>query len=824
MAELVQPSNTDPHQVVENQYTIPLGTGVEGPRELDDRSPVVMEEFLWDRLRRDDQPTPGGVLTVPAGSETVRTILPRHYDTSYYLSDTNDASSHWRRAASIFLAANVLLNLVNGNAVSAVKDTVEAVQAVKDTVEDHFHIGDVTTTSTVVDRVPTTVEKTVSERLVFNNSGETQPVGEAVVDQKVVDKILDSIAAHQADGATLKSARFTATASDDWRRDPNNNGFGHPNDGVSGVGDNKGIAERRLVLTTQKLLADAKTRGIDLSGATFDAREAVLDEEAQFAVENAVMANGFDAYPTVDEAVDAALAVYNESPEKLPETLRIVLHDRLPRGFQAELDYTKVVHVPGRDKTVTHHVKDRHHDGRPENKNNDYGLALLPLLLLPLPKFRREFRERMRTEDIILPPNLPNPEYLKLYPAARTEEDTLVDEAWAYARKYQHMMRETDRIEGIYRLDYEDGEGNPQRLRAMFIDHEPTPDMLDRVDGLLKTISQMQEGRVGRELDMIAIYPSDNAGPEHGNPKLVGLGQDIQFEKSTMGVAYPSLKLVEMHMPPESTHDDMGTHNSPDWVFAHEIGGHFTGLNDEQNELIELGYTLPNGAEVLATNGRFDDFMQGIYDQAQAEEQSGQPSRWRVHRAVRNTRGELVEMVHDITDPARQASRFRFVNAMRRAIHAARNPHAGAMVSGDPRLAESEFVRKETGHPTRYGATHAAEHQAESSASELVGEIPFTQAHDGRGIITREDEGFVGGYHVATRDREAIAQRWGSNSAYPGVVFTDQDGNPARRPDWRHWYGRAQDDEELAALMNEARETPVPEDRDLLHIVTGRRI
>ncbi|MCA9331253.1 hypothetical protein KC957_04320, partial [Candidatus Saccharibacteria bacterium] len=565
-------------------------------------------------------------------------------------------------------------------------------------------------------------------------------------------------------------------------------------------------------------------RGIDLSSATFDAHEAVLDEESVLAVENAIMANGFDSYENVDDAVDAALEIYNSDPESLPEELRQVLHERLPRGFQAELSYRVVKHVPGEDKITYTHKKEKHHDGKPKNENHDYDLALIPLICFPLPKFRREMRRRLHTDDIILPPHMPNPEYLRLYPAARTEEDTLVDHAWAYARKYQHLMRETDRVQGMYRLDYIDGEGEPQRLRAMFVDHEPTPDSLERVVGLLQTISQMQDGRVGRELDMIAIYPSENAGPEHGNPKLVGLGQDIQFEGHVLGVAYPALRLAEMHMPPETTHDDMGTHMSPDWTLAHEVGGHFTDVNEEDNELEFTGVTLANGAPVFTTNDRFEDFMAANYRQARAEEQSGRPSRWQVRRRVENMRGEIVDMTHDVVNPARQPSRFRFVNAVRRAIHAVRNEHGGSMIAGDPRLAESIFVRKETGHPTRYGATAAAEHQAEAAASELVGQIPFDQAHDGAGIIIRADEGFVSGYHVASRDRSALARRWGSNPTQDGVVFTDANGEPVRRPDWEHWYGRPQDDDELAELMNEARRTPVPDEADMVHIITGRRI
>jgi hypothetical protein len=824
VAELIEPTSSDQSEVVENIFPVFLPPGIEGPLQEDLQSRGRMTEFLWDRLRRDHQPTPGGVITVVTGEQDYRTLLPRHHDTQYYLSDNNDGPTHWRRAAGIFLAANVMMNLLNGNAVSAVKDTVEAVQGVKDTVEDHFGIGDVTTARRVPHREPTTVERTETENLEFNSSGEAQRVGEAAVDQEIVEKVLDSIEARLSAGDTLQSASFSGVSSDDWRRDPARNGFGHANAGTDGHSENAGLAERRMELTRAELLKQAAERGIDLSNATFDAREAVLDEESILAVENAVMANGFDDYNNVNDAVDAALEIYNSDPESLPEPLRDVLHDRLPRGFQADLSYRVVEQVPGQDKTTYTHEKEKHHDGKPKNENHDYDLALIPLVLLPLPRFRREMRKRVLTDDIILPPQMPNPEYLKLYPAARTEQDTLVDEAWAYARKYQHLMRETNRVQGLYRLDYTDGEGDPQRLRAMFIDHEPTPDSLERVIGLLQTISQMQDGRVGRELDMIAIYPSENAGPEHGNPKLVGLGQDIQFEDHVLGVAYPALRLAEMHMPPDTSRDEMGMYMSPDWTLAHEVGGHFTDVNQEENELEPTGVTLANGAEVFTTNGRFDDFMQANYRQARAEEQSGRPSRWRVQRRVENINGEIVEMTHDVVDPARQPSRFRAVNAMRRAIHAIRNEHGGSMIAGDPRLAESIFVRKETGHPTRYGATAAAEHQAEAAASELVGQIPFEQAHDGAGIITREDEGFVSGYHVASRDRQALADRWGSDLAHEGVVFTDANGEPMQRTDWEHWYGRPQDDNELAELMNEARQTPVPDEADLLHIVTGRRI
>ncbi len=817
MPDLEQPIIRRPQEIVENVY--PLRNPVTGDVTPipDIASAIGMEDYLQDRLRPDQEGFQGGKLRVANG--VWRIPYPGRDGWRYYLTgdpkNPDSKGAHWRRLAAINLAVNAGLNILNGNAGHLVADAVEEVQAVKDVYEDWRGIGVEIDECATQTTEPTTTTRLVPESFEFNSSGAIQPVGEAVADPAFVDEVLDHIETNTTPTSHLVSGEIQAVSSDDWRTDPDMSGIGHPNDGEGQNGD---LAEGRLDPTETLFEEEAENRGIDLDDTEFKFGEVVLEGSEVDRLVNAIRANGFDEalYPDNSEAISAALEIYNARPQDLDESLRATMRELLPRGFRAELTYEKSVEVPGEDRIICKPALVP--DGSPEDGNRDYDPWLIPLPLLPYPAFRKKFLERTRWKTINIPTEEPDPEYLKLYPQARTEQDTLVQEAWAYARKYQHLMRD-GRIQGSYRLDYVDADGNPQRLRAMFVDHEPTPAFLERAKGLLQTISQMQGGRVGDELDMIAIYPTENAGTAHGDPKKVGIGIDVQKD-GVLGTAYPSLRLVEMHMPPNTEADDLYDFNGPDSTFAHEIAGHFTDVNDKDNYLRETGRRLPNGAPIYGTNARIENSMQAQYNRAKREESRGQRTRWTVFRQVRNAQGELVDLSDVITNPERAPSRFGVVRAVRAAIDAFRSENV--MDSRDPRLAESMLVVKETGHPSRYGAKSAAEHQAEAAAGELVGEIPFNEAHDGKRITTRP--GFAQGYHVSTRDHEALAARWGSDPTRLGVVFTDDNGDEVVRTDWQHWYGKPEDDDELAALMNEARQTPLPDEVDLLHVVTGKRI
>jgi hypothetical protein len=274
-----------------------------------------------------------------------------------------------------------------------------------------------------------------------------------------------------------------------------------------------------------------------------------------------------------------------------------------------------------------------------------------------------------------------------------------------------------------------------------------------------------------------------------------------------------------MHMPHDARGEELHGYMAPAWVAAHEIAGHFTDVNEEENQLSDTGLTLSNGARIYTTNDRHAETARQNYDSADAEEDSGLPSRYAVYRQVVDVNGEIVDMQHEVTDPPRE-SRFRMIRAIRRGVRAARNQDG--MIMGDPRMTEAQLIRKETGHPTRYGSTNEAEHYAEAAASEVTQtEIPFSQAHDGEGINLRNPR-FAQGYRVSTRDREMLAQRWGSDitDERSGVVFGED--HPVRLT--AAWYGRPQDEPRLATIMDIARQTPLPEDGELLHIITGRRI
>lgn len=773
--ELIQPVETNHQHTVESTFAFP--NPYTGQTPYDNNSVNRFTEYLDRRFMPDAEIIPGQRIRLPDGVEHITAI--EH--TGWFFWGAGDARRFWTAVG----CANLLLNggLNAGLVGSVVKDSVEIAQSVKDRVEDHYKIGWHINPGK-------TITKTVEKPGITKVGTFIAPAHVGSVEPNVDDvrALVNQIQGIKNKANQIQKIEITANSSDDWRSKLNS-GLGEANS------ENYDLAKKRKEAFTPVLQDEATKLGLDLTGVDITFQEKVLTPEELRTIEIAVQKYGFNT-------IDAALANFNTQPDLVPAGLYEVLDTYFGkyRGESASVTYKE------RPYTVTTQEPGKpflENDGKPRNDKHNYHTRLIPLLLVPLPTFRKRKEERIRQCWLDLPPTMPDPEYLKLYPEAVNDNNELVKNSWIYARKYQNLLRESDRIQGSYRLDYVDTNGEAQRLRAIFVDHEPSEVTREMIAGMFKKISQMQGGRVGKELDMLVVYPTKNTGTKHATPKRVGLGIDIQQESNIMGIAYPNIGLVEMHMSPDATGKDLQGFNSAEWTLAHEIAGHFTDLNDSKNGLSKLA-TL-GGIPIYLTNNRFEDIAKKDYDHVTAQEQ-GRDIRTLWQKIIRKpfTNGLLWRI--------RRGTQMVSGNIEQR---------DEVVVTTDPRLSEATFVRNER-FTSRYGRSDAAEHYAEAAAQVATGSsVPFSEEPDTIRSRFIARLGYADGYATSTSMHKLIAERWGSDTNVDNLVFKNEQETANS---WKEWYGRLDQDAELTMLANQARLQPLPKEEDLIHIITGTRI
>jgi hypothetical protein len=312
----------------------------------------------------------------------------------------------------------------------------------------------------------------------------------------------------------------------------------------------------------------------------------------------------------------------------------------------------------------------------------------------------------------------------------------------------------------------------------------------------------MQDGRVGRELDMVVIYPQENAGTRHGNPKKIGLGIDIQFERGTLGVAYPGLGLVEMHMPTQPTHEELEGYNNAQWTLAHEVAGHFTDLNEENNNLTLVARI--NGRSYYTANNRFEHSAQADFDRVTNEER-GLDTRNRFQRVI-------------LRRPFNRHLTWR-IRRGTQMVNGTVERREETVNTDDPRLTEAVFVRNQR-FINDYARTNADEHYAEAAAQIATGTgVPFREEMDTRFHQVQPRAGYADTYAASTTMHSHITGRWGSDENADNLHFPD-----VAPRNWSDSYTRLEDDPEMVQLANTARNQPMPEEDELLNIITGRRI
>lgn len=798
-----QPAITDPNRTVEAVYTMPDADPAQ--TTLDYPTRAGMEAFLQERIDHTDKPLrPGHWERVPKVPREVTVFRPD----GWRLRSREAAKRILVGTALATVALNAISNL--DNLAHLGRDAKHAVGSAFDWTKRHLPGNNQTGSDTAAptNSIPlgpdTPPRLHTQHRSVFVHPAEVNGSTPNATDIRTAAAVVQVIIKHGGENIEVAG---TGHVSDEWTSKADL-GLAHPDPAENG--------ELAKKLTTNTDAALKSALGKDASHVNFaegEQNEHVRTPAELQHFEQILAGHGI----TGTKQIRAAFATFNHHPDALPANVRAEfqkLFGNQNRGDGLDITYTvreerekppmpaKTDHGKPPADSQTPTTAQEHEDGY-DWHGNPWGLVGL-LGLTPYPAFRREVITRMRQRLVRVPGDLSDPEHLLLYPNAikpvetpegqsppdkTTRTNKLVDNAWAYARKYQNLFREPERLRGTYRYDYTDPQGNEKSLRALFVDHEPTVDAIDMFKKLFEQGSLMHGGKLADDLSMVVVYPEKNAG-RHGNAKKVGLGLDTQYKDTILGVAIPSIGLIEMQMDPNPTAETeleaqklLARYFGAMWTGAHELG-HFGDLNNNKNELTVVS---PGKVPVYALPNRFADTAAAEYDRIQAEQAANKPVTWRIRRTVVNAKGEPT-IIDDVVE------------------------------TGDPRLTEAQFIRKESSWVDPYAGTGPAELFAQGQARMATGTgVPLNQEPDVRKHDVTPRPGFADSYAESTSLHGLIAEHLGADPNADNLVF-------AGEPNGRDHYGPVTSDPLLQQLLIEARKTPLPAHDELLHVITGKRI
>jgi hypothetical protein len=205
-------------------------------------------------------------------------------------------------------------------------------------------------------------------------------------------------------------------------------------------------------------------------------------------------------------------------------------------------------------------------------------------------------------------------------------------------------------------------------------------------------------------------------------------------------------------------------------------------LNDTKNRLqiISAGST-----PVYALPNRFANVATEEYDRVAAAREAGSPVQWLTRRTLVNKAGELVV-------------------------------DENVVEAGDLRLTEAQFIRSEDGWLDPYSSNSPAELYAQGTARMRTGAgVPLDR--EPTAVDVKPRAGFADTYAESTLLHDLIVERVGGKPGEDDLAFDVI-------PNGTHYYGPVMYDDLMAKLIAEARNTPLPADDELLHVVTGTRV
>ncbi len=636
-AEITQPVRVDPDTLIHNVYA-------DVERQPDDISQAGFSQYLVDRMYGVEDEVARGY---KPGDEVPRDGL---------------VFDRWR-GKKIALALSIAATL----AVNAVVNGKNIVGKVRETADDLINMVDPQTRT-----IPSKPGKNrvVVERQYpgLNIRGHEQPSGVVQGGDTSARGMALALSREVLKGGKITRVQIEGMTSDEWIAN-----------GIKSIGrpdkDNRQLALERAQRFGQSLVHESKRVGVDLPQVEAHATEHVLRGED---LSQLLVSVQKSKYNSVLEAV----AAYNRDDPSMSTRLKNIIQREIGIWRAGKADVTLEVEYP------VQHPIDAVPSHKEKVKRKDTKHPIIPLIIPipPLPWWRRE-----HTDPFERPPHITEEPldkvWIELYEEALKPNNELVENAWSLSRKYQALYREERITQGL-RYDYLDDKDNQQSINVLFVDRpELNHDVIGAVTELLFDISMMQRGKVAEKLDTIVVLPAESTGAQR--PDKIGLGIDEQMHQNILGVAIPSIGLVELQLPQKPTHKQLEAFNGFRWTLAHEVAGHFTDVN-ERSRLLDPAESNRPGRSFTTGNPWLD-----IGDDGYAT--TGRRRSVAVEQfAIPHPRGENREFIVNVGS-----------SLLRRA--------ASARLRGQA--------------PTMYGDTKAAELYAETAAAVVTGiPIPAEQA------------------------------------------------------------------------------------------------
>lgn len=730
--------HNDPATLVERMYRQQYG--VEGP--FDATSHYNMEQYLESRLTPQEVHVSTGVVSI---AHTEMTAVPGQLRRDGWLLRPRDAGLI---TVAGLLAINAVANVANLD--TSMRDLGDELQQFTYDISQLF----------AAPEQPQIVVQTPTETLVFEkidaNGSTLSASGEVQVNPADISGFLDKVETSIDGGAEMLSLAITGSASDEidgqWT-------LGAP-DAL-----NQTLSQGRADAGWQELNKQAQERGLVLPEPTITAAEDILAPDVKTQLDALAQQAGYEN--------GFAAIVAHDNGEPMDETLASYIYAKVTAERNYIIAAEMQLALPPPPPPEIEQPRPEVSPERPDNPEREYDWTFLPFLVPPIPRLRRETLLEPRTVITEVPVDFEHQTWVKVYPEslerAKDQDGIFRDHlvgpfSWAATRKGDHLLRD-ERIQHVLRAEYQNEDGDEKALRVMFVDHRPTAATVTAFQALLEDASLMQDGGLADKFTAIMVFPSENAGLAHQDPKRIGLGVDKQDEGYVLGITMPLLKLIEMHMPTEPTVKYLESFNGAVRTFAHELHGHGTDVIDDRIILDQVV-------------GQTTDSLGGFVSRS----------------AWRGVAGAEIANHISLNNRDKEQQPLTFVDT------------AGVEISevDTDTLAGTNLVRLSNGRPTKYGDDQG-EGYAEAAAALVTGApIPFAQA----------DLAIDGGYRISEQLEQAVQQNVGAHVVPFALEF-------ATEPKVIFYEGSVASDPGLEKVIAHAKATPVPRPDQMYDILTG---
>lgn len=735
-AAIPQPVATDPQALVENTFALPGTDNLADPKSNDE-----MSDYLVKRLQPEVDKTHiiltqtgmtmPGLQRVVSGEATVlksRKTTPREWVRGFSLNDFLGVTLG--SLALVNIAAN--LDTVDGAARYGVHSIYRAIDPVRDT----------TTTEHQISRTPGAVQD------IAVSADSANRVGSTSISPTDINSFISSVRDAEAHGAALRSITIIGNTSDEWGSDASI---------ATNDANNDALGQARAKAAEEALSAQGFV--IDPHAVSLTSKEHVITAADKQALQAEAKADGFRSLSAAITAVDNGQKVN----AGLATRIKQLFTGKDVRGATLKATVAFQGQDIVTDKKVQHVIPGVDH--APRVPKPHFVPIFMPWLAIrkreKYLKTKNTYSWEVTKSRPIFVPSVVREDaehvWLRLRPEAKNTDGTLIDQAWAYTRKIEHLFRD-DRIQDVLRADFKDDAGNEKSLRMLFVDHTPEPETVTKFSSLLEKFAAMKAGSLGSDVKAILVYPSENAGIRHGDPKRISVGIDKQRKASTLGTYNYPLGLVELHMPTDIEGEDLEnlleTFNGPSWVLSHETAGHGTDQTDTPQTLHPvLVHNIPNAH--IVKGDRQANVMLPL------EKKRGfWPQRKPTLRA-------LPHVGRALRKPIEFDATYTVVdgNGNQKTIPV-------RVTEDDPRLTHAATATIISHKPTQYADTNAAEHYAETAASVTTGiPVPYRQAHVRVEQLTMDNGeagAFATGHRPAREGQDAFTAHVGAKTgAYP---------------------------------------------------------